>query len=71
MERFLGSVNFPVMTAAAAVSGLAKYRLAVLVPERPKKFLLDVRMDMAFVCGDWLFPMQNPQTGSVILAPVE
>ena len=59
------------MAAATAVSGLVRYSSALFVPERPRKFLLDVRIDTAFVWGDWLFPMQNPQIGSVIRAPAD
>ncbi len=66
-----GSVNFPVITAAAAVSGLTRYAFALLVPLLPRKFLLLVLSETASVFGDWLFPIQKPHADSANLAPAE
>ena len=64
-----GSVILPVITAAAAVSGLTRYTFALFVPHLPLKFLLFVLRDIAFVPGAKLLPMQNPQADSKIRAP--
>src|SRR4030067_3379295 len=64
--RSRGSVITPVRAAATAVSGLARYTLALLVPERPSKFLLLVRMDTASVFGAWPAPLQKPHVDSVL-----
>src|SRR5574341_439162 len=71
MPRSRGSMIPPVSAAATADSGLARYTFALLVPERPSKFRLLVRMDTASVLGAWPAPMQNPQVASRILAPEE
>ena len=64
-----GSTNLPAIAERAAVSGETRNISAVLVPLLPSKFLLFVRTDTAFVCGDCPFPIQNPQALSIILAP--
>ena len=68
-SRRLGSVIFPVITAAAAVSGLTRYTFALGVPQRPLKFLLFVLKETALVPGAKLLPMQNPHADSKIRAP--
>ena len=65
----LGSLNSPIRALHAAVSGLTRYTLALLVPLLPSKFLLLVLRDTPSVPGDWWFPMQKPQALSRIRAP--
>ena len=61
----------PVRAAATADSGLARKTFALLVPDRPSKFRLLVRIDTASVLGAWPAPMQNPQVDSRTRAPAE
>ena len=65
----LGSVKYPVIADAAAVSVLTRYTPALIVPHLPLKFLLNVLSEIPSVFGACPIPMQGPQAASNNLAP--
>ena len=65
----VGSVIKPVSADAAAVSGLTRYTCPSLVPERPRKFLLNVLRLTPFEFGENPIPIHGPHAHSSILAP--
>jgi hypothetical protein len=59
----------PVIAAAVATSGEARYTESSSIPERPSKLRLNVRTDTESEAGTWPTPMQAPQVASEKFTP--
>ena len=69
LTKFFGSVIFPAIAEATAVSGATKYTCPVGFPDRPSKFLGPVRKEIPLVGGANPIPLQAPQNISNIRTP--